>query len=326
MDTRPMVLLTHKIPELGLKKLKTTLKVKILDPNQPIEPQLRNFLPAADYLISLLSVHITKDLLASAPRLRGIANYAVGYNNIDMRAAQKYGISVTNTPDVLTNATADLVWGLILAVTRRIVEGDAICRKNAFAGWAPDYLLGYELSGRTLGIIGLGRIGQAVARRGTCFEMNVLYHSRNRNPKVEDGLGVVFQPNLDDLLGGSDVISLHVPYTQETHHLISSRELDIIRPSAFLINTSRGKVVDEIALVRALKENSIAGAGLDVFYDEPRIPEGLRELPNCVLTPHIGSATMKTRNAMAKIVADNILAMVRGEEPPNLVPELKTEE
>ena len=326
MNTRQTVLLTHKIPDSGLKRLQTTMNVRILDPHLPIEPQLRDLLPTADYLVSLLSVQITEELLANAQSLQGIANYAVGYNNIDLLAAEKYGIQVTNTPDVLTNATADLVWGLILAVTRRIVEGDAICRKKAFTGWEPNYLLGFELSQKTLGIIGLGRIGRAVARRATCFDMSILYHSRSRKTDLENDLNLSFQPNLDDLLTESDVVSIHVPYLKGTHHLITTRELSLMSPSAFLINTSRGKVVEEKALILALQEGSIAGAGLDVFYDEPHIPEALIKLPNCVLTPHIGSATVSTRNAMAEMVVDNILAMVRGEEPPNLVPELKIRE
>jgi glyoxylate reductase len=323
---RPTVLLTHKIPESGLKRLRTAVNVNILDPHKPITPQLHDLLPTSEYLVSLLSVQISEELLAKATGLRGIANYAVGYNNIDLQAAHKRGIRVANTPDVLTNATADLVWGLILAVTRRIVEGDVICRQNAFTGWKPEYLLGFELSHKTLGIIGLGRIGQAVARRAIGFDMSIQYYSRSRKLGVEKEYGIAFQPNLDDLLAEADVVSIHVPYYQETHHLIGTRELDTMKSSAYLINTSRGKVVEEEALIRALQEGSIAGAGLDVFYNEPHIPETLVKLRNCVLTPHIGSATVSTRNAMAEMVADNILAMVRGDEPPNLVPELKIKE
>ncbi|MFX0050200.1 MAG: 2-hydroxyacid dehydrogenase [Candidatus Hermodarchaeota archaeon] len=323
MKPRARVLCTHKIPDIGLRLLHEHAEVIILDDNSSLKPQLLELIPTVDYLVPLLSVEVTDVLLESAPKLKGIANYAVGYNNIDIQAAINRNILVTNTPGVLTNATADLVWGLILSVTRRIIEGDKICRDNAFPGWLPEYLLGFEVTGKTLGIIGLGRIGTAVVKRAIGFDMKVLYYSRSRKKEIEKKFGLTFKENLDDLLKEADIISLNLPYTHETQNMISKRELSLMKSSAFLINTARGKLVNEKDLITALKQKKIAGAGLDVFYDEPHISKELRELSNVVLTPHIGSATIKARNAMAKIVAENILAMERGEQPPNLIPEMK---
>ncbi len=323
MNSRPRVLCTHRIPETGLNILKKTMEVKILDENLPIDSQLQELLPTADYLVPLLSVDITEKYMDNAPSLRGIANYAVGYNNIDINAAKKRNILVTNTPGVLTDATADLIWGLILAITRRIVEGDKICRDDNFSGWLPEYLLGFEITGKTLGIIGLGRIGIAVAKRALGFDMSVLYHSKTRKRDIEDEHNLIFKKNLEDVLKEADIISLNVPYTPETHHLISERELSIMKSSAYLINTARGRVINEKELIVALKNKVIAGAALDVFYDEPSIPAELRDLQNVVLSPHIGSATTQARNAMARMVADNILAIERREQPPNIIPEMK---
>ncbi|MFX0210476.1 MAG: 2-hydroxyacid dehydrogenase [Candidatus Hodarchaeota archaeon] len=323
MTSHSKVLCTHRIPEIGLRILSETMKVEILDEQLPIIPQLQKVLPTVEYLIPLLSVEITKSLIDLATSLKGIANYAVGYNNIDIDAAKRRNILVTNTPGVLTDATADLVWGLIFAITRRIVEGDKICRANAFPGWLPEYLLGFEITGKTLGIIGLGRIGTAVAKRAVGFDMKVLYHSRTRKHEIESYYGLIFKNTLEEVLKEADIISLNVPYTPETHHLISKHELSLMKSSAYLINTARGRVVNEKELIITLKKKLIAGAGMDVFYDEPSIPIELRKQKNVVLTPHIGSATTQARNAMARMVAENILAMQRGEQPPNLIPEMR---
>ena len=323
MASNSRVLCTHKIPDVGMKILKKYLDVIILDENLPIEAQLVNILPTVDYLIPLLSVPITEELINSATSLKGIANYAVGYNNIDINAALKKGILVTNTPDVLTNATADIVWGLILAVTRRIIEGDTVCRKNEYFGWLPEYLLGFEVTGKTLGIIGAGRIGTAVGKRAIGFDMKVIYHSRSRKMDGEKKYGFSYREQLDDLLKEADVISLNIPYTTETYHLISERELSLMKPTAYLINTSRGKNIVESDLIDALKNKKLAGAGLDVFYNEPDISEELSKLSNVVLTPHIGSATTQARDAMAVMVAENILAIERGNQPSNLIPEMR---
>ena len=323
LNSSSKVLLTHKIPEKGLELLKERFNVILLDPNEPIVQQLHQVLPEVDYLIPLLSVPIDEALLNKSSNLKAIANYAVGYNNIDIEVADKNSILVTNTPDVLTNATADLVWALILAVTRRIVEGDEICRRNAFSGWSPEFLLGSELSGKTLGIIGLGRIGKAVAKRGIGFDLKVQYFSRTEQKEFSESYNANFIPELHDLLRTSDIISLNVPYTPLTHHLIGETELKTMKRSAYLINTARGRIINEKELIQALRNKLIAGAGLDVFYDEPDIPHELSELSNVVMTPHIGSATVQTREAMAVMVAKNIIAIENGEIPPNLIPEMK---
>ncbi len=322
MNSKSKVLCTHKIPEVGLKILRDYMEVLILDKEISIKSQLKEYLPSVEYLIPLLSVPITEDLINLSTSLKGIANYAVGYNNIDIAAAKKKGILITNTPDVLTNATADIVWGLILAVTRRIIEGDTICRKNAFPGWLPEYLLGFEVTGKTLGIIGAGRIGTAVGKRAIGFDMKILYHSRTRKMRIEKEYGFVYT-EMNNLLKEADIVSLNVPYTSETHHLITRRELKLMKPSAYIINTARGKIIEESHLIEALKTGKIAGAGLDVFYNEPSISKELSNLSNVVLTPHIGSATTQARNAMAVMVAENLLAIEQGIQPPNLIPEMR---
>ncbi|NHJ01073.1 MAG: D-glycerate dehydrogenase [Candidatus Heimdallarchaeota archaeon] len=319
----PLVILTHKIPEIGLNLLKNEMNVIILDEKEDINTQLRKFMPQTEYLISLLSVNVTKELINLGTKLKGIANYAVGYNNIDINAAREKNVLVTNTPDVLTDATADLVWALILGVTRKIIEADKVCRKNAFPGWLPEYHLGFEVTGKTIGIVGMGRIGAAVAQRAKGFDMKVIYHSRSRKWSLEENYGYEYYEELHPLLKNSDIVSLNLPYTNETHHLISKTEFEIMKPTSYLINTARGKIVNESDLVQALKRNLIAGAGLDVFYNEPDIPEALRSLKNVILTPHIGSATFQARDAMSKMVADNIIAIEHGLTPPNLIPEFK---
>jgi glyoxylate reductase len=320
---RPKILFTHRIPEKGLNLLKVDFDLVFLNPEKSIDTQLVELLPTVDYLVPLLSIPINEEIISISKNLKGIANYAVGYNNIDIVAAKKYGISVTNTPGVLTNATADLAWALTLGITRRILESDKECRTGGFRGWKPSYMLGFELTGATLGIIGMGRIGTAIAKRGKGFGMNISYHSRNEKVDLPDYLQAKFESNLEILLQSSDIISLNVPYNDETHHLIGKKELKLMKKTSFIINTSRGKVIDEKELVIALQTNQIAGAGLDVFYDEPSIPKKLIELSNVILTPHIGSATVHTRNEMAVMVANNIIAIEKGEIPPNLISELK---
>ncbi|MHA1237522.1 MAG: 2-hydroxyacid dehydrogenase [Candidatus Hodarchaeales archaeon] len=316
------VLLTHKIPKKGLDLLKTRFEIVYLDSDKAIIPQLHKVLPTVEYLVPLLSVNVNEELLSKSTKLKGIANYAVGYNNIDVSAAFKYNIQVTNTPDVLTNATADLVWALILSISRRIVESDQVCRSNQFKGWLPEFMLGTELTGKTLGIIGMGRIGQAVARRALGFDMKVQYHGRSKKSLGDLG-NPKFLPDLNTLLKTSDIVSLNIPYSEDTHHLIDKAEFSMMKNSTYLINTARGRVVNERALIQALKTGQIAGAGLDVFYDEPYIPEELSNLDNVVLTPHIGSATVQTRDAMALMVAENIIAIEDGKIPKNLIPEMK---
>lgn len=317
------ILFTHKIPIKGLDLLKTRFELVYLDDEKPTGPQLHKMLPTADYLVPLLSVNVNENLLSKCSKLKGIANYAVGYNNIDVSAAIKYNIKITNTPDVLTNATADLVWALILSVARRIVESDQMCRNSQFKGWLPELMLGTELVGKTLGIIGMGRIGQAVAKRAVGFDMNVQYYGRSEK-SLKDLGDPKFIPDLETLLKTSDIISLNVPYSNETHHLIDEHEFTLMKKSTILINTARGRVVNEGALIQALKSGEIAGAGLDVFYDEPKIPKELINLNNVVLTPHTGSATVQTREAMAVMVAENLIDIEDGRVPKNLIPEMKS--
>lgn len=283
----------------------------------PSQEELQQGFAEADAVISTLAEPIDRRVLASALRLKIIANYAVGYNNIDVVAARQKGIVVSNTPDVLTDTTADLTWALLLAVARRVVEGDRWLRTGQWPGWAPTQMLGSNVTGKTLGIIGMGRIGQAVALRAAGFRMPVLYTSRRL-------VTVPASPSwsrcsLDEVLTQSDFLSLHVPLTDTTRHLIGASELQKMKPTAILINTSRGPVIDEDALVSALKIGRIAGAGLDVYEHEPAAHAALATLSNAVLLPHLGSATLETRIRMGMICLENIAAVLSGKPALNLV-------
>ena len=270
-----------------------------------------------DGLLCMATDRIDDELMENAPNLRIIANYGVGYDNIDLAAATARGIWVTNTPGVVTDATADLTFALMLGLARRIVEGEAMIRAGEWKSWSPSLLLGAEVSGKILGIIGLGQIGKAVARRALGFDMRIIYYNRRRiDEKKEKELNVTYVP-LEDLLSEADFVSLHVTLTNETRHLIGARELSRMKPTAYLINASRGPVVDEMALVQALKAKKIAGAGLDVYENEPALAPGLLELNNVLLLPHVGSATIETRTAMAKLAAENLLEGLRGVLPRN---------
>lgn len=272
-------------------------------------------------LICLLTDRIDREIIEAAPSLRVIANIAVGYNNIDVECARGRGIVVTNTPDVLTEAVADFTWGLILAVTRRIVEGDRVVRRGAWTGWALDFMLGSELRGKQLGVIGMGRIGQAVAARAPAFGMTVATASE-RALKVQGRpsgpMPKMAQMSFDELITSSHVLTLHVPLTAETTHLIDARVLARMRRSAYLVNTSRGPVVDEAALAWALREGLIAGAAVDVYEREPDVHPDLVGLENVILAPHLASATIETRTAMADLAATNVLRVLAGE--PALTP------
>jgi glyoxylate reductase len=273
-----------------------------------------------DVLCPQLRDPIAAEILdAGLPRLRCVSLYAVGYNNVDIAAATERHIAVSNTPGVLTDATADCAMALLLAAARRICEGDAAVRAGTFTGWEPDYMLGMELTGALLGVVGFGRIGQAVARRALGFGMRVAY-STDVEVAVDDDLrGRVGETPLGELLTTADVISLHVPLTETTHHLIDEPALRAMRPSTVLVNTSRGPVIDEVALVRALREGWIAGAGLDVYENEPVLAPGLIDCRNAVLSPHLGSATVATRAAMARLTAQNALDALDGRVPTNCV-------
>ena len=265
-------------------------------------------LDGCDALLCLLTDRIDDALLAAAPRLRIVANMAVGTDNVDLAAARARNVAVSNTPDVLTDATADLTWALLLATARRLAWGDRYVRGGGFTGWHPELGIGADVTGRTLGIVGPGRIGRAVAERARGFRMEVLLHGRSST-----GLP------LDELLERSDFVSLHLPLSPETRHLIGERELRRMRPHAILVNTARGPIVDEAALVRALREGWIAGAGLDVFEREPALAPGLAELPQVVLAPHVGSATTATRDRMAELAAESIVAALAGKPLPRRV-------
>ncbi len=309
--------MTFPLPASAARALRRAARVTTYRGRQPIP---RDVLFAAtrraDGLLCLLTERIDDALLTNARHLRAVANYAVGYNNIDLAAAAAHDVVVTNTPDVLTETTADLAFALMMAAARRLGEGERLVRSGRWHGWAPDQLLGQDIHGATLGIVGLGRIGAAVARRARGFGMRVLYWSRRRLRRAPAGVRHV---PLRGLLAASDFVSIHVPLTPETRHLIGARELARMKRTAVLVNTSRGPVVDEAALTRALAQRRIAGAGLDVFEHEPTVPAALRRLPSVVLAPHVGSATTATRTAMAELAVRNLVAALAGREPPNRV-------
>jgi glyoxylate reductase len=274
----------------------------------------------ADALVCLLLDRIDGRVLARAPKLRVVANCAVGYDNVDVPAATAAGVCVTNTPDVLTEATAELAFTLLLACARRIGEGERLVRSGAWAGWALDQLIGIGLAGKTLGIIGYGRIGQALARRAIGFGMNVIYADLQATGSGDAGHSGVRGPlSIDDVFAGADAISLHCPLSPETHHLINARRLAMMKPTAILVNTARGGCIDEPALVQALRDGRLFGAALDVYAREPEVSADLLDCPRLVLAPHIGSATTEARTAMAQLCADAVISVLRGQRPPNLV-------
>lgn len=284
----------------------------------PRRTDLLDGLRQATAAICTLTEHLDAEVLDAAPSLRVVANYAVGYNNIDLDAARSRGVIVTNTPDVLTEATADLTWALLFAVARRVAEGDHFMRAGTWGGWEPTQMLGADVFGKTLGIMGMGRIGRAVAERARGFTMPVLYWSRRPVPVPGPDNQCLWAP-FEEVLARADFLSLHVPLTPETHHLMSAGALRQMRPTAFLINTSRGSVVDEGALVDALSEGRLAGAGLDVYEREPELHPALLRLPQVVVLPHLGSATLSTRVRMGMMCIENIQAVLEGRPAPNRV-------
>ena len=319
IDTRPTLYLSRLLPDpvMAIVRERFQLVQEPLDA-LPAPSALREGLRQADAAIVTLGDLIDAETIRAATRLKILANYAVGYNNIDLAAARERGLIVTNTPDVLTDATADLTWALLLATARRVVEGDALVRSGRWTGWSPTQLLGAEVSGKTLGIIGMGRIGQAVAHRAVGFRMPVRYHTRQT--QATSSLPREWEHrSLQDILGEADVVTIHVPLTPATHHLIGARELAWMRPTAFVINTARGPIVDEGALVDALKTGIIAGAGLDVYEQEPAIHSALVQLKQVVLLPHLGSATLHARVQMGLVCLENIQAVLDGRLAPNQV-------
>lgn len=320
----PKVFVTRKIPGDHIERLRESgYEVEVSEFDRALTPEeLLEKVKDIDGLLCLLTDRIDEDLMdAAGPGLKVISNYAVGFDNIDVEAATKRGIVVCNTPsDEINEAVAEHTWALILALSKRIVEADEAIRRGAYKGWEPDIFLGISLSGKTLGIIGLGRIGTMVARRAKGFNMNVIYNKKTPDPETEKELDVKFS-DLNSLLALSDVVTLHVPLTQETRHLINESSLAKIKRGSYLINTSRGQVVDEHALVRFLRDGSLSGAALDVFEDEPNINPELIGMQNVVLTPHIASATLEARDEMGKLAVMEIIESLSGQKPINIVNE-----
>ena len=314
------VYLTRPIPGAGPKTIARVAELITAPKDEPMSANaFRQALGEADpdVVIAMLHDKIDASIFDAAPRCRMFANFAVGYNNVDVAEATKRGIVVTNTPGVLTEATADIAWTLILAVARRAIEGDKVMRAEAFPGWGPNYMIGGDVSGQTLGIVGPGRIATAVAKRGRGFGMPILYHGRRDRPEL-NAMGAR-KVDLETLLKRSDFVSLHVPLTPETNHMIDAKAIALMKPTAYLINTARGPVIDEAALVEALNNGTIAGAGLDVFEHEPAMAAGLAACENAVLLPHLGSATVRTRAEMSDLVAANVVAMLENKRPESLV-------
>jgi glyoxylate reductase len=322
----PKVYITRPLPPQAVERLATWCDVEMRPEDAPLDPvQLAESCREIEGLM-VTGVRVSEDVIAQAPRLRVVANVGVGYDNIDVAACTRRLIPVTNTPDVLTETTADLAFALLMAAPRRLVECDRYIREGHWQSSKWELLWGADVCGKTLGVYGLGRIGKAVARRARVFSMRVLYYDLVRPaPALEHELGAQFVDR-ETLLREVDFLTLHVPLTPETHHLIGARELAMLKPTAFLINAARGKCIDEAALVEALQSKRLAGAGLDVFEHEPHVHPGLLNLPNVVLAPHVGSATAATRLAMAMLAAENLLAALEGRRPPNLVnPEIYTQ-
>ena len=320
MIMKPKVFLTRELPPESMKLLSEAADLTYNQEDRTLTKQeVIDGVQNADGLICLLNDNIDQEIITSGPNLRVIANFAVGYNNIDVEAATLRGLPVTNTPGVLTDSTADMAWALLMDAARRVSEGDRMVRTGQWAGWGPLQLLGADITGSTLGIIGFGRIGKAVAKRARGFEMRICYWNRTRLSKEQEAaFGVEYLP-MNELLSESDFVSVHVALNESTRHLIGAQEFKFMKPSACLINTARGPVVDEGALVTALKQGDIASAGLDVYEQEPLLEPGLYDLENVVLAPHLGSATIGTRTKMGNMAVENCLMACSGQRPTNLV-------
>jgi len=314
------VYVTRRIPEPGLDILRKECEVVEVNPDDRVltQTELLEQVKGRDGVLCLLTDKIDAEVFDAAKGAKIFANYAVGYDNIDVPAATERGIAITNTPGVLTDATSDMAWALLFSTARRTAESDKYTRAGKFEGWGPMLFLGGDITESTLGIVGAGRIGTAVAKKSVGFRMKVLYADMRRNEELEKEVGAK-QVDLDTLLKEADYVSIHVPLMPETTHLIGKREFKLMKKTAYLINTSRGPVVDEKALAEALKSGEIAGAGLDVYENEPEVEPGLMELDNAVLAPHLGSATIATRTKMATMAASNLAAMLKGQSPPNIV-------
>lgn len=318
------IYVTRKVPEAGINKLKEKGYEVDINPEDRVlsKEELISALKQKHYdaVFCLLTDNIDAQVFDAAPKAKIFANYAVGFNNIDIEEAKKRNIIITNTPGVLTETVAEHTFALMLSIAHRVAEADRFTKAGKYKGWAPMLLLGTDLSHKTLGIVGLGRIGSRVAYHAVKgFEMKVLYYDIKRNEDFEKEYGAEYRDNADDILKDADFVSIHVPLLESTRHLINQQRLSIMKPTAYLVNTSRGPIIDEKALVDALRNKKIKGAALDVFENEPELAKGLAELENVILTPHIASGTEETRSKMSEIAADNIIAALENQTPPNLV-------
>jgi len=319
---KPKVVLTRKLPDVTETRMRELFDAELRTQDTPLDPdKLVAAMQDTDVLVPTVTDKLTKDILSKAgDRLKLIASFGTGVDHIDLAAAKARGITVTNTPGVLSEDTADVAMALILSVPRRLVEGDSRARSGNWTGWSPTGMLGHRINGKRLGIIGMGQIGQAIARRAKGFGMSVHYHNRKAvHPAIEAELEATYWDNLDEMLRRMDIVSVNCPYTEATKGLVSAERLALMPEHAYLVNTARGEIVDEQALAHALETGAIAGAGLDVYADEPSIPEGLRARDNVVLLPHIGSATIEGRHAMGDKVIINIQTFLDGHTPPDRV-------
>lgn len=322
MPDRLSVVVTRRLPEPVETRLGELFNVTLNETDAPLSrAQLADAMMGADVLVPTLTDKIDQSLLAQAgDRLKLVANYGAGVDHIDVATARQRGVLVTNTPGVLTDDTADMTMALILAVPRRLKEGAAKMQAGGWDGWSPLGMVGHRVTGKRLGIVGMGRIGQAIARRAKAFGMQIHYHNRKRlHADIEDGLEATYWESLDQMLARTDVISVNCPHTPATYHLLSARRLKLLKPTAYIVNTARGEIVDENALIRMLKAGEIAGAGLDVFENEAAVSPELRDLPNVMLLPHMGSATVEGRIEMGEKVLINIKTFADGHRPPDQV-------
>jgi glyoxylate reductase len=322
MPKKPLVIVTRKLPEAVETRMRELFDARLnLDDAPMTESQLAQALTEADMLVPTVTDRIDARLIAKAgPNLKLIANFGTGVDNIDVKAATDKGITVTNTPGVLTEDTADMTMALILAVPRRLVEGAQVLAEEGFHGWAPSWMLGNRVGGKRLGIVGMGRIGQAVARRARAFGLQIHYHNRKPVPaNIEQQLEATYWDSLDQMLARMDIVSVNCPHTPATYHLLSARRLKLMKPSAYIVNTARGEVIDETCLALMLERGELAGAGLDVFEHEPAVNPKLLKARNVVLLPHMGSATIEGRIEMGEKVIVNIRSFVDGHKPPDRV-------
>jgi glyoxylate reductase len=322
MAKKPLVIITRKLPEAVETRMRELFDARLnLDDVPMTATQLAEAVATADVLVPTITDRIDSSLIAKAgPNLRLIAHFGAGVDNIDVKAATDRGITVTNTPGVLTEDTADMTMALILAVPRRLVEGVVALEEDKFKGWAPNWMLGHRLQGKRLGIVGMGRIGQAVARRAHAFGLQIHYHNRRQvAPQIEQELEATFWDSLDQMLARMDIVSVNCPHTPATFHLLSARRLKLMKPTAYIVNTSRGEVIDENTLALMLERGHLSGAGLDVFENEPAVNPKLRKARNVVLLPHMSSATIEGRIDMGEKVIINIRSFVDGHKPPDRV-------